>query len=105
VDYVGVKSALEGPIRAKRGDDPLSFVGKASQLIPVKESFKLAGVPLRVDDETGKEYAVAGTSGHLWAPAEMVSDVNDIDMSYFDKLVDDSIEKIETYGPYEDLVG
>lgn len=103
-DYIEKKSVQKGHIWIKRGDDPLSFVGKASQLIPVKESFKLAGVPLRVDDETGKEYAVAGTSGHLWAPAEMVSDVNDIDMSYFDKLVDDAIEKIETYGPYEDLV-
>lgn len=103
-DYIEKKSVQKGHIWLKRKDGNLSFIGKASQLIPVKEDFAYAGEPLRVDDETKKEYAVAGTSGYFWAPAEMVKNESDIDMSYFKELAKEAVDKIEEFGDFSEFV-
>lgn len=103
-DFVENRSVQKGHIWMDYGEgQPRTFIGKASQLVPVNEGFSMAGTPLRVDEE-GHEYAVPGTKGHLWAPAETVSDDSYVDISYFDELVEEALQNIGKFGDYSDLV-
>ena len=55
-------------------------------------------------DKDGKYYAATGSKGYRWLESEMVktlSKENDIDRSYYDKLVNDAIETISQYGDFE----
>lgn len=104
-DYIESKSVQKGYIWLDRKDEERSFIGKFAQLIPVNSGFEFAGKPLRIDPDTDKEYAVAGTSGHFWAPAEMVTDTSDIDITYFEGLVTSAVSKIEEFGNFEEFRG
>jgi hypothetical protein len=77
------------------------FVGKVGCFCPVKPE-KGGGVLVR--DQNGKYYAAAGTTGYRWMEAEMVKELereDDIDKSYYKKLVDDAVESISEYGDFE----
>ena len=77
------------------------FVGKVGRFCPVKDGCG-GGVLLREKD--GKYFAVGGSKGYKWLEAEMVSSLNkqdDIDRSYYDKLVDTAAEAIAKYGDFE----
>jgi hypothetical protein len=54
----------------------------------------------------GKHYAVTGTKGYLWLEAEMAKTMPDleIDMSYFERLVDDAKKAIQKFGDFERFV-
>lgn len=81
--------------------DPMHFVGKAGLFCPIQEG-KGGGLLLREKD--GKYYSATGAKGYYWLESEMVqafNKENDIDMSYFDKLVDEAIENISKYGDFE----
>lgn len=82
------------------------FVGRTGRFTPVTEGSGHGGKLLRVHD--GKDYAVTGTKGYLWAETEMAKGENfgpeDIDYGYFEKLVDEAKAAIEKYGSFEEFV-
>jgi hypothetical protein len=82
----------------------LHFVGRTGRFVPVTESSGRGGTLLRVYD--GKEYAVTGTKGYFWIESEMANNMPDleIDMSYFEKLVDEAKATIEKFGSFEEFV-
>ena len=97
----------ETPMALTR-DTKLRFVGKVGQFCPVKTGGGSL-VRSKVITEEGAEpvtkyYAAPGTIGYKWLESEVVKELkleDTIDMSYFDKLVDDSVEKITQYGDFE----
>ena len=57
---------------------------------------------LRIDGE--KEHAVTGTKGFLWEIDEIaLGEKLDVDMSYFQELVDEALRAIEKYGEYAEF--
>lgn len=79
----------------------MRHVGKTGLFVPVMSK---GGVLYRVHDE--KFYAVTGTKDHLWMEAQVAADLDDvqIDMSYFDKLVDDAKKTIEQFGSFDQFI-
>lgn len=74
------------------------FVGKVGSFCPMKK-----GGGLLCREKDGKYYAATGTKGYRWLEAEVVEKLGlekDIDMSYFDKLADDSRNDISVYGDF-----
>ena len=108
------KSGVELDISGNSGDaelDPMIkqiaeghnyiFVGRVGRFCPIKDGGN-GGVLYRVND--GKYYAAAGTKGYRWLESEMVKELGkeeDIDRSYYDKLVDDAVETISEFGDFE----
>lgn len=83
------------------GDHNYIFVGKTGRFCPIKEGCG-GGILLREKD--GKYYAATGSKGYRWLESEMVSTLkkeDDIDESYYIKLLDDAISTINEYGDYE----
>lgn len=79
----------------------MQFVGRVGRFCPVKPGSG-GGRLYRVQD--GKNYAVAGTTGYRWLEAEYIKDqglYDCIDMSYFNRLVDEAAEAIGKYGDLE----
>ncbi len=77
------------------------FVGRVGQFCPVKPG---AGGGLLMREKDGKYYAATGSKGYRWLESEMIKELSkedDIDRSYYDKLVDDAIESISEYGDFE----
>lgn len=77
------------------------FVGKVGSFCPVKPGCN-GGVLYREQD--GKYYAVTGTKGYRWSDSSIINDLDrfdDIDRSYYDKLVDDAVETMSQYGDVE----
>ena len=77
----------------------MRFVGRTGRFTPIKEG-RGGGVLYRVKDD--KLHAATGTKGHFWLEAEEAKKRprEDIDMGYFDGLVEDAIKNIEKYGPF-----
>jgi hypothetical protein len=82
------------------------FVGKVGQFCPIKDGCG-GGLLLREgkDKEGNVKYSSAtGAKGYKWLESEMVKTLdkeNDIDRSYYDKLVDDAVAAISQYGDFE----
>lgn len=79
----------------------MQFVGRVGQFSPIKPG-KGGGVLYRVNDN--KRYAAPGSTGYRWLESEMVYSLNkrkDIDLSFYDTLVDNAIETISKYGDFE----
>ncbi|MCC8083399.1 MAG: hypothetical protein LIP15_04115, partial [Clostridium sp.] len=77
------------------------FIGKVGQFCPIQAG-KGGGLLMREKD--GKYYAATGTKGYRWLESEMVRELgkeDDIDRSYYDKLVDDAVATISAYGDFE----
>ena len=77
------------------------FVGKVGQFCPIKDGCGGAVLYRQQDD---KYYAAAGTTGYRWLESAMVKELgkeDDIDISYYRKLVDDAVESISNYGDFE----
>ena len=86
------------------------FIGKVGLFCPIKSGCG-GGILLRgtVNSKTGeKGYAAAtGSKGYRWLESEFVKAMgreDDIDRSYYNKLVDDAIEAISKYGDFEMFV-
>lgn len=80
----------------------MRHLGRTGQFVPVLEG---GGVLYRVNEE--KFYAVSGTKGHLWVEATIAREWGErlkVDMSYFDKLKNEAIKAIETFGSFADLI-
>ena len=77
------------------------FVGKVGSFCPIKPG---CGGGLLMREQDGKYYAATGTKGYRWLESEMVKELgreDDIDRSYYDKLVNDAAETIMAYGDLE----
>lgn len=106
-DICETKSVSKGDIYLDRnenlGDDEhnYQFVGRVGQFCPIKPG-RNGGILYRKADD--KYYAVTGTKGYRWLESEMVKELgkeDDIDLSYYDKLVDAAVESISKYGDFE----
>lgn len=78
------------------------FVGKAGLFIPVKK-----GGGLLMREKDGKFSAAAGSKGHRWLEAEVVKKLHkedDIDLSYFEKLLNDAVDTISKFGDFEAFI-
>lgn len=77
------------------------FVGKVGEFCPIIQGAG-GGELLRFDG--GKYSAVTGTKGYRWLEAETVKQLGrfeDIDKSYYTKLVDDAVKDISQYTDFE----
>ena len=80
------------------------FVGKVGSFCPIKPGCK-GGLLMREKD--GKYSAATGSKGYRWLESEMVKTLekqDDIDISYYRKLVDDAKDTISKYGDFEAFV-
>lgn len=82
------------------------FVGKVGLFCPIKPGCGGGELLREAKDKYGNvKYASAtGAKGYRWLESEMVRTLNkqnDIDRSYYDKLVDDAVETISKYGDFE----
>ena len=90
--------ALEADIAKGHG---YRFVGKVGEFTPIKAG---NGGGILCRESGGKYTAPAGSKGYRWMESEMVKALgkeNEIDRSFYDKLVDDAIETISKYGDFE----
>lgn len=77
------------------------FVGRVGQFCPIKPGF---GGGLLVREKDGKYYSVGGSKGYRWLESEVVSTLHkesEIDLRYFDSLVNEAVEDISKYGDFE----
>ena len=89
----------------KKGDKP-EFIGRVGLFCPIKPGCGGGELLRESKDKDGNvKYAAAtGTKGYEWMEAETVKTLgkeNDIDRSYYDKLVDAAVETISQYGDFE----
>lgn len=83
-----------------KGHD-LKFVGRIGQFTPVVEGAG-GGVLYRVDN--GKNYAAPGSTGYRWVESDRlktVGNIDDIDKSFYNKLINDAVDTISQYGDFE----
>ena len=81
------------------------FIGKVGLFCPIKPG-RGGGVLVRTNNK-GRYSAVTGSKGYRWMEAEMVRQLGkeeDIDRSYYDKMVDEAVEAISEYGDFERFV-
>ena len=79
----------------------MQFVGRVGQFCPIKPGCN-GGVLYRVNE--GKNYAAPGSTGYRWLESEMVRTLDkddDIDHSFYHKLIDDAVDVISKYGDFE----
>ena len=82
------------------------FIGKVSSFCPIKPGCG-GGELLRegkAKDGTIKYSSATGAKGYRWLESEMVRELgkqDDIDLSYYDRLVDAAVETISEFGDFE----
>ena len=77
------------------------FVGKVGSFCPIKKG---CGGGLLCREKDGKYYAATGTTGYRWLEAETVRNLHaedNIDRSYYNRLIDEAIASISEYGDFE----
>ena len=82
------------------------FIGKISSFCPIKPGCNGGELLRQSTDKDGniKYSSATGAKGYRWLEAEMVKELgkeNDIDRSYYDKLVDAAVESISEFGDFE----
>lgn len=80
------------------------FVGKAGSFCPIKDG---CGGGQLLRENNGKYHSATGAKGYRWLEAETVKAMgkeNDINIEYFNHLVDDAIKNISNYGDFERFV-
>ena len=88
------------------GEHNYIFIGRVGNFCPIKSGCGGGELMREGKDKDGniKYDAVTGTKGYRWLESEMVRELgkeNDIDRSYYDKLVDEAIETLGEYGDVE----
>jgi hypothetical protein len=73
----------------------MTFVGRTGRFIPVLND---GAQLLRINED--RQFAVTATKGYFWIEAEKY----EIDMSYFEKLLDEAVRTIEKFVPYEEFI-
>lgn len=104
-----VKSALYLDMNEGLPEDEhdYKFIGKVGRFCPIKPGFG-GGILLRegTDKDGNIKYSAAtGSKGYRWLESEMTYAIdkfrNNIDTSYYNKLVDDAIDHIKEFGDFE----
>ena len=85
------------------------FVGRVGNFCPIMPGHGGGDLVREATDKEGniKYDSVTGAKDYRWLEAEMVKTLGkekDIDLSYYNKLVDDAVEAISTYGDFEMFV-
>lgn len=100
-----VKTAIYLDMNENLGEDEhnYQFVGKVGNFCPMKPGVGGGELMRECTDKEGnvKYSAVVGTKGYRWMESEMVKELgkeDDIDRSYYDKLVNSAFETIDQYG-------
>ena len=81
------------------------FIGRVGSFCPIKAG---CGGGILYREQDGKYYAAVGTTGYRWLEAETVRDLykeDDIDLKYFDHLVQDAAEQILLYADLDWFCG
>lgn len=99
-DYVETKQVAKGAMYLMSEESGhKQFVGRFGAFVPVIGGRML----MRIDGE--KEHAVTGTKGFLWELDEIaLNNEYDVDMNYFQELVDDATRTIEKFGSFGEFV-
>jgi len=80
--------------------EDMQFVGKVGLFTPV-----LNNGGLLVRENKGKFSSATGATGYRWMESDVVEQLgNDIDMSYFDKMVNSAVDSIQKFGDFDWLV-
>jgi energy-coupling factor transporter ATP-binding protein EcfA2 len=98
-DYVETKQVAKGHMYLVNEETGYKqFVGRFGAFVPV-----IGGrILLRIDGE--KEHSVTGTKGFLWELDYVAFEKEmDVDMSYFQELVDEAMRTIEKFGSYAEF--
>ena len=77
------------------------FVGKVGRFCPIKKG---CGGGALVREQNGKFHAATGSKGFRWLESETVKELgkeDDIDLGYYQKLVDEAVKTIDEYGDFE----
>ena len=106
VDFVEIKQVQTAIFLKEENGEP-EFLGRVGGFVPVLQG----GVDLLRSDarEEGKFSHVSGTKGWKWREAEFERIVSDgrydnIDMSYFQHLVDEALSKLREFGDPEEIL-
>lgn len=88
------------------GEHDYYFVGKVGLFCPIKPGCGGAELLREGRDKDGnvKYSSATGAKGYRWLESEMVKEFHkedDIDRSYYDKLVNDAVDAISQYGDFE----
>lgn len=101
-DYVETKQVSKGEMYLVSLDGEVrQFVGKFGAFIPVLNGRRL----MRIDGD--KAHSVTGTKDYLWELDDVVMVVEkelEVDMSYFEDLVNDGMRTIEKFGSFQEFV-
>ena len=103
VETKNVTSALYLDMNERLGEDEHNyhFVGKSGAFCPVRPG---AGGGILLREKDGKYYAATGSKGYRWLESQMILSLgkeDDIDRSYYNKLVDEAVADISKYGDFE----
>lgn len=98
-----VSSALY--LNAADSDSP-EFIGRVGSFCPIKPGCGGGELLRESRDKDGnvKYGAATGTKGYFWLESEAVKLLGkegDIDLSYYDKMVNDAVDAISKYGDFE----
>ena len=103
-----VSTALYLDLNENLGEDEhdYHFIGKVGQFCPIKPGCGGGELVREGKDKEGnlKYSSATGAKGYRWLESEMVKEFNkidDIDRSYYDKMVDDAVDSISEYGDFE----
>lgn len=102
-DLVESRSVKVGTIYLEMDDETMLFIGRVGIFCPMKNG---GGTLYRVHND--KKYALTGTKGYKWLPANMVKELkkeNDIDRSYFEAAVEEALTKIAKFGDPNIFIG
>lgn len=99
-------SALYLDMNEDLGEDQHNyvFIGRVGLFCPVEPG---TGGGYLMREKDGKYYSATGTKGYRWLEAEVVKDLglsDQIDMSYFESLVNDAIDHISKFGDFDKFV-
>lgn len=88
------------------GEHDRHFIGRVGSFCPIKPGRGGADLVKEMKDKEGntKYDSVTGAKGYRWLEAETVRTLgkeDDIDKSYYRKLVDDAVAAISMYGDFE----
>ena len=87
------------------GESNLQFIGKVGNFCPIKPGCGGGELVRENKDKEGniKYDSVTGAKGYRWLESEMVRTLekeNDIDRSYYERLVNEAIDAVSEYGDY-----
>lgn len=100
-DYEKEKTELVDKIAASHN---YIFIGKFGEFCPIKPGCGGASLVRKQGDSY---HAVTGTKDYKWLESETVKNLNleeNIDRSYYDKLVDKAVDSISEYGDFEEFI-